>query len=215
MDNNFAPFDLNAPANSLLDNSLFTVQDPEGNTNAYNSTVTHDKNCANLETGDKPLRVHNQTSLVDDSCLQTEKNNQSVEASDYMLTNFRSCDADLVNVLNRATENKGVTVKDGFDVNKNKIDDNTKVRFGTVESRPKCAQQLFTRPYKTVPFMGRGMVDNAEENEIKTGNASQGKNRPVAELASQKNKPVTFLIPHSFCRFHSNALAVRHVFSSK
>ena len=84
-----------------------------------------------------------------------------------MLTNFRSCDADLVNVLNRATENKGVTVKDGFDVNKNKIDDNSNVRFGTVESRPKCSQQLFTRPYKTVPFMGRGMVDNAEENEIK------------------------------------------------
>ena len=74
----------------------------------------------------------------------------------------------LVNVLNRATENKGVTVRDGFDVNKNKIDDNSNVRFGAVESRPKCAQQLFTRPYATVPFMGRGMVDNAEENEIKT-----------------------------------------------
>ena len=124
MDNNYAPFDLNAPANSLLDNSLFTVTDPEGNTNAFSSSVDPAKNCANLETGDKPLRVHNQTSLVDDSCLQTEKNNQSVEASDYMLTNFRSCDADLVNVLNRATENKGVTVKDGFDVNRNKIDDN-------------------------------------------------------------------------------------------
>ena len=185
MDNNYAPFDLNAPATSLLDNSLFTVRDPEGKTNAFSSSVDPAKNCANLETGDKPLRVHNQTSLVDDSCLQTEKNNQSVEASDYMLTNFRSCDADLVNVLNRATENKGVTVKDGFDVNRNKIDDNTNVRFGAVESRPKCSQQLFTRPYKTVPFMGRGMVDNAEENEIKTGNATF-KDRHVTKEENQE-----------------------------
>ena len=176
---------LNAPESSLLDNSLFTVRDPEGHTNAFSSSVDPAKNCANLEGGDKPLRVHNQTSLVDDSCLQTEKNNQSVEASDYMLTNFRSCDADLVNVLNRATENKGITVKDGFDVNRNKIDDNTNVRFGAVESRPKCSQQLFTRPYKTVPFMGRGMVDNAEENEIKTGNATF-KDRHVTKEENQE-----------------------------
>ena len=152
MDNNYAPFDLNAPESSLLDNSLFTVRDPEGHTNAFNSSVDPAKNCANLEGGDKPLRVHNQTSLVDDSCLQTEKNNQSVEASDYMLTNFRSCDADLVNVLNRATENKGITVKDGFDVNRNKIDDNTNVRFGAVESRPKCSQQLFIGHIKLYPL---------------------------------------------------------------
>ena len=45
----------------LLDNSLFTVRDPEGNTNAFSSSVDPAKNCANLETGDKPLRIHNQT----------------------------------------------------------------------------------------------------------------------------------------------------------
>jgi len=191
---NYASFDLNAPANSLLDNSLFTVQDPEGKTNAFNSSVNPESNCANLETGNKALRVHNQTSLIDDSCLQTEKNNQSVEASDYMLTNFRSCDADLVNVLNRATENKGVTVRDGFDVNKNKIDDNSKVRYGSVESRPKCAQQLFTRPYATVPFMGRGVVDNAEENEILTGNATF-KDRHVSKPENQKRSLDNHLTP--------------------
>ena len=198
---NYASFNLNAPADSLLDNSLFTVQDPEGKTNAYNSSVNANNNCANLQNSinsdistEQGLKVHNQTSLIDDSCLQTEKNNQSVEASDYMLTNFRSCDADLVNVLNRATENKGVTVRDGFDVSRNKIDDNSKVRYGSVESRPKCAQQLFTRPYATVPFMGRGIVDNAEENEILTGNATF-KDRHVSKAENQQRSLDNHLTP--------------------
>jgi hypothetical protein len=178
---NYAPFDLQAPADNLLDNSLFTVQDVEGVTDAYSSTVKHEpaKNCGSLQTTvnsevmpAQNLSIHNQASLVDDNCLQTERNNQNVEHSDYLLTNFRTCESNLVNVLNIASENKGVTVRDGYDVNSTKIDDNSNVRFGDVESRPKCSQQLFTRPYKTVPFMGRGVVDNAEENELRTGNAT-------------------------------------------
>ena len=198
---NYAPFDLNAPANKLLDSELFTVRDVSGETNAYNSTVDPAKNCANLETSVNSdivkfdgLSVHNQTSLVDDNCLQTERNNNNVEISDYMLTNFRSCDPDLVNILNRATENKGVTVKDGFDVNRNKVDDNTNIRVGSVESRPKCAQQLFTRPYRTVPFMGRGMVDNAEENEIRTGEATF-KDRHVSKEENQERSLDNHMTP--------------------
>jgi hypothetical protein len=200
---NYAPFDLQAPADNVLDSSLFTVQDVTGETDAYASAVKHEpaKNCGNLQTTvnsevmpNQSFTVHNQASLVDDNCLQTERNNQNVEHSDYMLTNFRTCDANLVNILNIATENKGITVKDGYDVNSNKIDDNSNVRYGDVESRPKCSQQLFTRPYKTVPFMGRGVVDNAKENEIRTGNATF-KDRHVSKKENQERTMDNHFVP--------------------
>ncbi len=200
---NYAPFDLQAPADNLLDSSLFTVQDLEGVTDAYASNVKHEpaKNCGSLQTTvnsevmpAQGLSIHNQASLVDDNCLQTERNNQNVEHSDYLLTNFRTCESNLVNVLNIASENKGVTVRDGYDVNSTKIDDNSNVRFGNVESRPKCSQQLFTRPYKTVPFMGRGVVDNAEENELRTGNATF-KDRHLGKEENQQRSLDNHLTP--------------------
>ena len=46
----------------------------------------------------------------------------------------------------------------------------------------------------TVPFMGRGMVDNAEENEIKTGNATF-KDRHVSKAENQERSLNNHLTP--------------------
>jgi hypothetical protein len=37
---------------------------------------------------------------------------------------------------------------------------------GLSKKFPKCKNQLFTRPYKTIPFMGRGFLRPDEESEL-------------------------------------------------
>lgn len=132
----------------------------------YNSSVNPTNNCGNLK-GD--IRLHNQTSLIDDTCLQSERQHQSVEASDYMVSNFYSCDRSLVDVLNKANNNKGVILKDGYGPSGNVINDNSKIRIGDVKSRPKCSILLQKRPYATVPFMGKGSADPEVEGQVVTG----------------------------------------------
>ena len=135
--------------------------------NEYKSNVNPSKNCGNL--ADSNLRLHNQTSLVDDTCLQSERQHQSIEASDYMVSNFHSCDKKLGNIFTVAGENKGVSVVDGYGVSGNVVSEHTKLRVGEVESRPKCSILLQKRPFATVPFMGRGSVDPEIEGQVITG----------------------------------------------
>ena len=49
------------------------------------------------------------------------------------------------------------------------VDDGTKLRIGKTKKFPKCPNQLFTRPYLTVPYMGRGPGDMNLETELQPG----------------------------------------------
>jgi len=146
----------------ILNSTAYSVSDNNGN-NSFKSTVEPKNNCGVLNG---TISIHNQTNLLDDVCSQTERNNQNIEASDYNVSNFASCDKNLISIINKATENKGVPLKDGFDVSPNKVNEHSKIRQGAYESRPKMTQQLFERPYKTVPYMGRGRVDNDIETKL-------------------------------------------------
>ena len=66
------------------------------------------------------------------------------------VSNFGGCDKSLVNVLNKANNNKGVVLKDGGPSG-NVINDHSKIRFGDVKI---SKMQYFTqkRPYATVPL---------------------------------------------------------------
>ena len=134
----------------------------------YNSKVNESANCSNLEaySGGRDFGVHDLTRLNDDKCYQTETTEQSVSASDYMLTNFRSCDKDFSNVLSRSTENQGIVISDGYGVASRGVPESSKLRVGEYKSRPKHTQQLFTRPYLGVPYMGRGSGNVCVESTL-------------------------------------------------
>lgn len=158
----------------------------------YNTSVNPQNNCAKL---DGKISVHNMTGLVDDSCLQQERLDQSVEASDYMVSNFRSCGESLTDILKVAGDNKGLTVKDGYDVSKNNIQESSKVRFGEVEHRPKCSNLLLHRPFATVPYMGRGYGDNEVEADVKTGSLLHKRDRHVAKNEQQERTFNNIMVP--------------------
>lgn len=160
----------------------------------YSTDKINDPNCSTL-TCNAP--VHTETNLVSDNCLENERNIQSVQASDYMVSNFRHCN-DIGSVLEGSTQNRGLLVQDGYDVSGHVIDNHSQVRYGAVESRPKPCQQLFTRPYATVPYMGRGSGNSEIESVLKSGKQTHHQGHVSLEKNQIRtyNNTITPLVPN-------------------
>jgi hypothetical protein len=135
---------------------------------SYNSQVDKAENCAKLDCA---VPVHTQTDLISDNCLQKERTRQSIQTSDYQVSNYRHCSDDcngINGVISNASQNRGLLVQDGYGVSGCTIDGDSNLRIGNVESRPKPCQQLFTRPYATVPYMGRGSGNSEVESFLRS-----------------------------------------------
>lgn len=158
---------------------------------SYNTKVNEKTNCTDLVDN---LAVHDLTGLNDDKCFQTETTEQSISASDYMLTNFHSCDKNFSNVLTRSTENQGIVISDGYDINKKSVAESSKLRVGEYKSRPKHTQQLFTRPYLGVPYMGRGSGNVAVESVL-LSSAITNRNHSVSSKENQERTLNNSLVP--------------------
>jgi len=164
--------------------------------NTYSTNMANAANCSNLSSCAAP--VHIETNLHSDSCLENERNKQSVQMGDYMVSNFRNCDCNVEQVLNNATQNRGLLVQDGYGVSGCNVDSDTQLRVGEVESRPKPCQQLFTRPYATVPYMGRGSGNSDVESFLKSGKQTyqQGHVSKEANQVRTFNNTLTPLVPN-------------------
>lgn len=110
-------------------------------------------NCSNLN---QKFVIDEQTSLNDDVCHNNGKNYQSDSVNDYMLSNYASCDCDIKNVVKVSTENRGLTIKDGFGISECNVDSESGLRIGEVKRHHKVDQQLFPRPFSTTPFIQKG-----------------------------------------------------------
>ena len=60
-------------------------------------------------------------------------------------------------MIERATENATINFRDGNGTNMKNIDDDSKTLFSKVKSEKKHQKQLFERPFKSMPFLGRGV----------------------------------------------------------
>ena len=160
---------------------------------SYSSQVDNLKNCSEMECA---APVHTESNLTADNCLQKERTRQSVQTSDYMLSNYRNCDCEIDTVLSNATQNRGLLVQDGYGINGCTVDGDSRLRIGNVESRPKPCQQLFTRPYATVPYMGRGSGNSEVESFLKSSKQThqQGSVSTLENQVRTYNNHVTPLV---------------------
>lgn len=117
------------------------------------SSLKKKNNCSNLN---QKFKVDELTRLNDDVCYNNTELKQNDGVNDYMLSNYASCDCSLSNVLSVSTENRGLTVKDGFGISECNINDDSVLRHGEQKRRYKSDQQLFPRPFLTTPNISRG-----------------------------------------------------------
>ena len=146
-------------------------------------------NCVKLDKNNSQ-KLHHTSRAHDDTCYQELRTMQSMGVGDYQVSNHYDCDTMIKDTINTATENHAMHFKNGYDVAGNVVDDSTKLRIGATRKFPKCPNQLFTRPFLTIPYMGRGAGNMDLETQINPGNMTRVK-RSVNTLSG-----VT--IPHYF-----------------
>ena len=111
------------------------------------------------------------TRLPYEPCAQTESEAQSQRPGEYMVDLLgKKCDAPQQRQI--SLNERGNLYKDGYgwvSTDGCLVDNDSTLRNSRNLTNPRLIQQLFERPYLTVPFMGRGLGNAALESELKSG----------------------------------------------
>lgn len=138
----------------------------ELNFDKNNTMIQQERNCIDKRDGSPRFNINYKAMAYDDKCFIDIDTRQSIGPGNYGVTNLYDCECLIPDVMKNATDNVCVPFKNGNDVASCVIDDSSKLRWGLQKKYPKCNQQLFERPYKTVPYMGRGFLKPNEETEL-------------------------------------------------
>lgn len=139
----------------------------ELNFDKSNQMLQSERNCINFD-GSKRFNVNYKAMSHDDKCFIDIDTRQSIGPGNYGITNYFDCECMIPQTIKNATDNVTVPFKNGYGTEQAcVVDDGSKLRWGLTRKYPKCNQQLFERPYKTIPYMGRGYLRPDEESELK------------------------------------------------
>ena len=96
--------------------------------------------------------------MITDQCGYTLKNKESMEACNYRLTNFYTKNCNMTNIIDFATAQPSIFYKGGHQTGMNgcNIKENSELLIGGVQTHPKCRISLQSRPFLTVPYLGKG-----------------------------------------------------------
>lgn len=139
-----------------------------------NNQIQNQRNCVTFN-GNKKLNLNYKTMTHDDKCFVDIQTRQSMGPGSYRTSNHYDCECEAPTTVNNATDNVMMFFKNGHDVASCVIDESTKLRIGANRKFSKCPNQLFTRPYKSVPFMGRGPGNMVLESQITPGEDTSSK----------------------------------------
>lgn len=118
------------------------------------------------------LKFHGLTRLNNDSNYIKLSNNTSVRSGKYYTSNFNDCKCNAPIANQISLDQPTVLYKDGYGWTSNNgcnIDKDSNLRNSRNLTNEKCINQLFERPYKTVPYMGSGGGDTSQENKLLSG----------------------------------------------
>ena len=155
---------------------------------------TQRTNCVNQDTAD--YKLHMRTHSHDDECYIDVHSSQSRGPGNYQTSSHFQCECLAPDAVETSVQNPAVFIKNGVDVDGCVIDESTKLRIGKTRKFPRCPDQLFTRPYLTVPFMGRGSGNMHLDTRLVPGEDTTAKRQ--CNVLSGVTTPnfCTPLIPH-------------------
>jgi hypothetical protein len=142
-----------------------SVKQPTGKYPICSVSQSENKNCPRLN-------LNKLTRCGDDQCYTTSQTVQSYSICDYMTTAYKDCDCAAQNVEAIAMSEPTITYRDGYgwtSVDGCNIDADSSIRNAHNLTNMRYIQQLYTRPYATVPYMGRGSTDSVLESILQSG----------------------------------------------
>ena len=144
-------------------------------------------NCLNFSDF-KPLNYNKNANLNDDACAVQTRMDRSQIPGKYSLNNFHSCKCTAPQQRNLALSQPTVNFQDGYgwtSMNGCNIDTDSKFRNNPNKLTNKnCKTILATRPYATVPYMGRGVGNPKIELQLKEGTDTY-QSRPNLDLTEE------------------------------
>lgn len=129
----------------------------------------------------------NLSRLGDDVTTLSEKNIMNSNFGSYNTTNFfnqRDC---LQHPINIATSQPNIFMSSGKNsvgLNGCAVDEDSSVRIHTMQTNEKGRVNLYTRPFLTVPYLGRGASSIDDETRLKQGDYNS--NRKTATNLSEE-----------------------------
>ena len=142
--------------------------------------------------------IQNRARVGEDLCYVDLRTKQSMSVGDYSLGNFYGCDCGAKVPLEVMLQQPEVQYRDGYgwtSRNGCNIDEDSRLRNARNMTNPKLIQQLYERPYATVPYMGRGIGDVCLETQMLPGESTMQK-RPCNNLSGMYiEQQFTPLIP--------------------
>jgi len=118
----------------------------------------------------------------------SQRNVQNLNAANYALNNFFSTDCQMERPIQFATSQPNVFYKGGHQTGFGgcNIDTNSELSIGSLNTHAKCKLSLLERPFKTVPFLGRGAVNVDFESRMLQGDMNTNK-KSITQLSEQLN----------------------------
>ena len=131
-----------------------------------NTMLQQERNCVNFD-GSKKFNVNYKAMSHDDKCFIDIDTRQSIGPGNYTVTNLYDCECLMPNTIKNATDNLSMPFKNGVGTEAPcVVDEGSRLRVGLHKKFPKCPQQLFERPYKTIPLMQKGVFVPDSESEL-------------------------------------------------
>lgn len=131
--------------------------------------------------------------IGNDSCCLDQNSIQNTESCNYTLQNYFLKDCEMTNARALATSQPFINYAGayGMSVGGCNVDSSSQLLIGGVQTHPKSKIDLFSRPFATVPYLGRGAVDPVLESQMQQG-------EPITNKRS-----ITRLTEKTFLKYHT------------
>ncbi len=115
----------------------------------------------------------NLSRINDDACALTERDLQNQNYGSYSTTNYFSNMCGMKKPIEFATSQPNVNFKGGFGnycgAGGCNIDEGSDLKIGSIQTKSKCRISLQTRPFASVPYLGRGPSRPVLEAKLQQG----------------------------------------------
>lgn len=106
-----------------------------------------------------------------DNCYTQQRDIENASYATYMTQNYFANDCSMAKPRQLATMQPGIMYSGGYGSGAGgcNIDDSSRLLIGTIQTHPKCKIDLFSRPFATVPYIGKGSINVCTESMILQG----------------------------------------------
>ncbi|MDA7573952.1 hypothetical protein N8751_01595 [bacterium] len=132
--------------------------------------MENNPNCVDFSKN-QSFGIQQLTRLREDNCYLDVHNESSSAPGEYSVSNHNDCVCEAINTKELSLQQPSTFYRDGYGWTSNNgcnVDNDSKLRNARNLTNEGEINQLFTRPYLTTPYMGRGAGNVCDESNLRS-----------------------------------------------